>query len=127
MGEGFVPAAPVAPPPEPAAEPSEPVDDNGHDERWWQQQVVSWANRKAQAQDELAQLEAQKRILTYGRNTERARYRQQVDETEKRLAEARRMLDEELPKEARMAGAPRNWLTLPGLEKSDAAKGGKPR
>ena len=106
-------------PEEPVAAPApttEPTDANGESRYDWQRKVVEWANKRARYREQIAHLEANKRVLAYGRPTEKSQYRRDLAEAREGLAEAETMLDETLPREAERAGADPSWLELPGLE-----------
>jgi hypothetical protein len=107
--------APKAEPEGRPAAPSESVDQRGHDRDWWQQRVQEWQTRKAQAQEKLT--DAQERLgrerflnPTTGNMKRIQEISDEIARYEEQIREAEHMLTDQLPDEARKAGAPPGWL-----------------
>jgi hypothetical protein len=94
---------------------SEDLDLAGHNRAWWKQRVQEWRNRKANAEGKLADARDRLRrerfldanVGTYLRQQE---ILAEISAYEEQIREAERMIEEELPEEARKAGAPPGWL-----------------
>lgn len=95
--------------------PSEKVDRQGHNREWWQARLKEWQGKKAKAERQLA--EANGRLGEIRRVNpsvalmqEEAAVREEIRRREEELREAERVLNEQLPEEARKAEAPPGWL-----------------
>jgi hypothetical protein len=117
-GEPNRPVPQTSPSPESEAEkgkPSGDLDLKGHDRQWWQSRMQEWRNRKANAEGKLADARDRLRrerfsdanVGTYQRQRDIA---DEISNYEEQIREAERMLTDELPEEARKAGAPPGWL-----------------
>ena len=107
-----------SPSPESESEKSKPSGDldlRGHDRQWWQSRMQEWRNRKADAEGSLVDARDRLRrerfldsnVGTYQRQQE---ILAEISTYEKQIREADRMLTDDLPEEARKAGAPPGWL-----------------
>lgn len=119
-----LPDEPSRPEPPPARTPESPaetgkpagdVDLQGHDRPWWERRMQEWRNRKAEAEGKLVDARARLRRERFLDSNVGSYQRQQeiLDEIsayEKQISEADRMLTNELPEDARRAGAPPGWL-----------------
>jgi hypothetical protein len=113
------------------AEPSVPADNNGHTQLWWKGKIAEWKKKlaEAQARYEKAQDDWNKynglvSTLPAGTTTNptvsdfqatqyqdlRGSARVAMDQAQADIEEAKRMLEEGLPDEARQAGAPPGWV-----------------
>jgi hypothetical protein len=114
------PTAPTdAPPgwtPPTDAPPAGPVDQNGHDQAWWQEQVRSLKGERAGVQQERERVEQRlNKVFYFGRDTpqeqqEQAVLRKELETMDQDLARIDQRLTGGLPDEARQAGAPPGWL-----------------
>lgn len=91
------------------------VDDQGHDREWWQKRVQEWERKKAEAQQQLARAQEEIKAIpliprTAERTEKKERLQTEIEISQAQIEEADRMLNEELPEEARKAGAPPGWL-----------------
>ena len=120
--------APAVRPGRPAQEerplPQVQTDNDGHTEAWWKKQVTHWKKKLADAQmryqkasadwnqyngvlQNLGPSTAQYDVTKY--QDMRGSARTQMDQAQADMDEAKHMLDEGLPDEARKAGAPPGW------------------
>jgi len=121
---------PSRPAPPPHAEPPVPADDNGHTQLWWKDRVTEWKKKLAEAQERYAKAQDDWNkynglVSTVPAGTTanpsvsdfqatqyqdlRGAARVAMDQAQADMDEARRMLEEVLPDEARKAGAPPGW------------------
>lgn len=112
------------------AEPAVPADDNGHTQIWWKGRVTEWKKKLADAQERYAKaqddwnkynglvgnLPAGNKANPSVSDFQATQYqdlrgaaRVAMDQAQADMDEARRMLEEVLPDEARKAGAPPGW------------------
>ena len=135
--ESMKPAAPSMPRKAPEGRQGRPVpeerpqplsqvqtDNDGHTEAWWKKQVSHWKKKLADAQmryqkaqadwnqyngvlQNLGPSTAQYDVTKY--QDMRGAARVQMDQAQADLDEAKHMLDQGLPDEARKAGAPPGW------------------
>lgn len=84
------------------------------DKTYWQGEINSWKQKKAQAEAEVKKLEGQMGVLynTYGEGTAKMRgeIQQKQKEAERQLNEADSMLKNGIPDKARKEGVPPGWL-----------------
>lgn len=96
-------------PPSPSLAPTEDADFQGHNRQWWQQRLQDWRGRKANSEQNLAEVRDRFNRL-YFNNAFLGDVRQEIERYEKEIREADRMLNDIIPEEARKAGAPPGWL-----------------
>lgn len=119
---------PSAPPPssQPPAQKapqdflSEPVDSNGHNEKWWKDRMNEWRGKLTQAETKLQELKRKLEIVDRERSLGLGIPGKQLEEKQALEAEiqkytaemntAKSMLEQILPEEARKARAYPGWL-----------------
>lgn len=98
---------------------NEEVDAQGHGKDWWQSRVREWEEERDRAIAQIGKLNLEradlqfKNLMPSERIQERNRISQEITLEEGKKREAERMLNEDLPEEARKAGAPSGWLREP--------------
>ncbi|HZR46085.1 MAG TPA: DUF4124 domain-containing protein [Candidatus Manganitrophaceae bacterium] len=95
--------------------PSEKVDNQGHNREWWQGLMKEWREKKVKAEEKLADANGRLGRLqmvypSLAQQREETAVREEIRQRQEELREAERMLDEQLPEEARKAEAPPGWL-----------------
>lgn len=119
---------PPAPKPEkgwtPRDEPAQPTDDLGRTQLWWKTHVKEWKDKLADAQKRYAKAQEDWNrynglVNSLGSGVSpfqvtqyqdlRGAARVEMDKAQADIDEAKKMLDEVIPDEARKAGAPPGW------------------
>ena len=92
----------------PAENPN--TDRDGHDQAWWQSQVVETRRTIHELEAKLEHLKAESRYNAVIRKERDARH--ELAKVNEDLEKARKRLTEELPRQAAEAGAPAHWLRV---------------
>lgn len=95
--------------------PYKDADLVGHDRKWWQNRVREWKQKKTEAEQQLAEARKQLNMIPLNlsfpiRLQTKQEILQDIETYEKKVQEAEQVLSEELPEEARRAGAPPGWV-----------------
>lgn len=93
----------------------EEVDEQGHDRQWWMDRIQEWKKRRGEAQQQLDRATEEIQGLPLfppvpEREQRRAALREEIQTAKEQIQEADRMLNEQIPEEARKAGAPPGWF-----------------
>lgn len=96
--------------------PSPNRDLNGHDERWWKEQLRRWQLQREErtlklmeAERKLGQLQFRNEVGPF-RAAETARLLRDVEKYKQEVRQTEEIIGKVLPDEARKAGAPPGWL-----------------
>ena len=99
-----------------AAEPTPPVDHDGHDRAWWQDRVQELKDQRADLVRQREEAEKKFNEIhyfgrqTYGELQLAQTLRQQADDLAKQISALDQQLTSGLAEEARKAGAPIGWV-----------------
>lgn len=95
--------------------PTEKVDNQGHRREWWQSRVKEWRQKKATAEQQLADANgrlAQMRMAlpSIARRQAEMELQEEIRGHQEEIQQAERVLSDQLPEEARKANAFPGWL-----------------